>query len=40
MGAGSSKDGGPLADLKTHWVLRYADSPLKYARGSSLVTTT
>lgn len=37
MGAGSSKDGGPLAELTFSWVLKYADSALKYASSSSLV---
>lgn len=37
MGAGSSKDGGPLAELTFSWVLKYAESALKYASSSSLV---
>ncbi len=37
MGAGSSKDGGPLAELNFSWVLKYAESRFKYASSSSLV---
>ena len=37
MGAGYSADkGGPLAELSSSWVLKYADSATKYASGSSL----
>lgn len=39
MGAGMSaaKEGGALAELKSSWALEYANSPYKYACGSSLV---
>lgn len=37
MGAGQSADkGSPLAELKSSWALKYADSTIKYASGSSL----
>lgn len=36
MGAGGSKDGGPLAEVAFSWVLKYADSAFKYASSSSV----
>lgn len=36
MGASGSKDGGPLAELSSSWVLKYAETAFKYASGSSL----